>query len=71
MRKVLVLSMGVILIGVSSGCGSDQDEVTTEADKQQVLRDSSFGAMAESMDRAAEVEQLQQDRKNRIDAALE
>jgi len=68
MRKAFLLSMGLILIG---GCGPNQEEVRTEAEKQQALSDSTFGPMAESMDRAREVEQLQLDRKDRIDAALE
>ena len=71
MRKALVLSMGVILIATTGGCGPNQEEVRTEAEREQALRESAFGSMAESIDRAAEVEQLQQDRKNRIDAALE
>jgi len=71
MRKAFVLLMGVILIGTSSGCDPNQEKVRTGAEKQQALHDSTFGPMAESMDRAREVEQLQQDRKDRIDAALE
>ena len=71
MRKALMLSMAAMLIGASIGCSPDQEEVRTEADREQALRESAFGSMAESMDRAAEVEQLQQDRKNQIDAALE
>ncbi len=74
MRKISALSMAVILIGVSSGCGpsrNTQDAGRTEAETQQALRDSTFGSMVESMDRAREVEQLQLDRKDRIDATLE
>ena len=71
MRRTLVVSIGVILIGATSGCSPSPEEVRTEAEREQALRDSTFGSIAESMDHAVEVEQLQQDRKNRIDAALE
>ena len=74
MRKTLAFSMAVILLGISSGCGpseSSRDVRKTEAEKQQALRDSTFGSMAEAMDRARSVEQLQLDRKDRIEAALE
>ncbi len=73
-RKILALSTVVILIGTSSGCvpsQSDQAERRTEAEKQQALRESTFGPLAESMDRARAVEQLQQDRKAELDAAIE
>ena len=74
MRKTFALLMAVILLGISSGCGpseSSRDVRKTEAEKQQALRDSSFGSMAEAMDRARGVEQLQLDRKDRLEAALE
>ncbi len=74
MRKTFALSMAVILLGISSGCGpskSSRDVRKTEAEKQQALRDSTFGSMAEAMDRARGVEQLQLDRKDRLEAALE
>ena len=74
MRKFLAVSTVMILIGASSGCGpseSTQDSGRTEAEQQQALRDSTFGSLAESLDRAGEVEQVQQDRKDKIDAALE
>jgi hypothetical protein len=55
-----------------SACGSGAvEEQKTEAEKQQALQDSAFGAYAEQMNRAAEVQQLQLDRKREIDAALE
>ena len=74
MRKLFSLSMAMILIGASGGCGagsSDQDKGKTEAEKQQALRDSTLGPMAETMDRAKAVEQLQQERKDKLDAAME
>ncbi len=45
-------------------------ERTTEAERQQALRDSAFGGLVEPMDRAAGVEQLQLDRKRELDEAL-
>ena len=74
MRKDFALSMIVMLIGASSACGpsnSNQGDGRTQAEKQQALRDSTFGSLAESMDRAREVEELQRDRKDRIDAAMD
>ncbi len=74
MRKLFSLAMAMILIGASGGCGagsSDPDKGKTEAEKQQALRDSTFGPMVETLDRAKAVEQLQQKRKNKLDAAME
>lgn len=74
MRKTLVFSLAAMLLAISSGCGpseSSRDVRKTEAEKQQALRDSTFGSMAEAMDRARGVEQLQLDRKDRLEAALE
>lgn len=74
MRKFIALSMAVMLILASSGCGpsqSDRAERRTEAERQQALRDSAFGTAAVALERAREVEQLQQDRRSELDAALE
>ena len=74
MRANFALLIAVTMIGASGGCGSStssQDNSRTEAEKQQALRDSAFGSMVETMDRARGVEQLQLDRKARLDAALE
>lgn len=74
MRKFLALSIVMILSSATGGCGpgdNDHEQSKTEADKQQALRESSFGSMTETMDRAKAVEQLQQERKNKLDAALE
>jgi hypothetical protein len=66
--RVLLLAF----IATVTGCGSSSaDEETTRPDAQQALRESAFGGLVEPMDRAAAVEQLQQDRKREIDAALE
>ena len=74
MQKLLALLITVILISAAGGCGSDngsRDDARTEADKQQALRDSTFGSVTETMDRARSVEQLQQDRKDQLDAAMD
>ncbi len=74
MRKFFALSMAVMLTVASSGCGpsrSDQADRRTEAERQQALRDSAFGTAAVALERAREVEQLQQDRKSELEAALE
>jgi hypothetical protein len=67
-RSVLVTAA----LGAISACGSGAvEERATEAEQQQALRDSAFGALVEPMDRAAEVQQLQLERKREIDAALD
>jgi hypothetical protein len=74
MPKFIALSLALILIGASSGCGSSQDSPEsrrTNAEKQQALNDSAFGTMAGTMDRARGVEQLQQDHKNKLDATMD
>lgn len=74
MRKVLTLLTAVILIGASSGCGPgkpNHDDGRTEAEKQQAVRNSTFGPMVGTLDRARGVAQLQQDRKSKLDAATE
>jgi hypothetical protein len=60
-------------LAVLAACGSSDPpaERSTEAERQQALRDSAFGGLVEPMDRAAEVEQLQLDRKRELDAAIE
>jgi len=55
-----------------SACGSDAvEEQATAAEREQALRDSAFGSLVEPMDRAAEIQQLQLDRKREIDEALD
>ncbi len=74
MRKFFALTMAVMLTVASSGCGpsqSDQADRRTEAERQQALRDSAFGTAAVALERAREVEQLQQDRKSELEAAME
>lgn len=67
-RTVLVTAT----LGTMSACGPGAvEERPTEAEQQQALRDSAFGGLVEPMDRAAEVQQLQLDRKREIDAALD
>jgi hypothetical protein len=73
MRKLLSLSAAIFLmITLTSGCGpaGSSKESRTEAEKQQALRDSAFGPMVETMDRARGVDQLQHDRKGKLDAAM-
>jgi hypothetical protein len=71
MRKLFSLSVAIILITLASGCGPvSPKESRTEAEKQQALRDSAFGPMVETMDRARGVDQLQHDRKEKLDAAM-
>lgn len=59
---------------ISAGCGQDpgaQDERKTEAEKQQALRDSTFGELSGTLDRAESVDQLQQERKDKLDATID
>jgi hypothetical protein len=69
--RIPALSMLMALAALGA-CGNETVEpAPTEAERQQALRDSAFGAMVEPLERAAEVEQLERDRKRAIDAALE
>jgi len=74
MRTFSAFCLAVILIGTAGGCSSDDStiEVTrTEVEKQRALRESAFGSMAGAMDKAAGVEQLNQDRKRSLDDAID
>jgi len=74
MQRFLALSMAVILMGATSGCGptqSSDDSHRTDAEKQQTLHDSSFGPMVGTMGHVRSVELLQQNRKGNLDAAME
>ena len=64
--------LAILLAGAVAGCGSAEDAAPkTEAEKQEALRDSAFGDMTGTMDRAGEAAQLPAGRKADIDAALE
>jgi len=74
MRKFPALCVAVVLVGTAGGCGSEDSSIEasrTEAEKQQALRESAFGSMVGTMDKAAAVEQLSQDRKRNLDEAIE
>ncbi len=74
MRKFFALSLAVIMIGASSACGpsqSNRGNESTEAERQQALRDSAFGTAAEAVERARGVEQLQRDRQRELEEAVE
>ncbi len=74
MRKFFALSVAVIVIGASSACGpsqSNRGDESTEAERQQALRDSAFRSTAEALDRARGVEQLQRDRQRELEEAVE
>lgn len=69
LSRLLLIVAGLCTL---SACGSDAvEEQPTEAERQQALRDSAFGSLTEQMDRAAEVQRLQLDRKREIDAVLD
>jgi hypothetical protein len=72
-RYVSGIIAAIALASVIS-CGpsnSHHAENKSEAERAEALRTSTFGPMVETMDRAAAVEQLNQDRKGRLDQALE
>ena len=64
------LLVATALITISACTPEASEERSTEAERQQALRDSAFGSLVEPMDRAAGVEQLQLDRKRELDEAL-
>lgn len=68
------LLFAVLLSLAAAGCGSDngdQAEVSSDEEKQQALRDSAFGDMTQTLERAEDVDQLQKDRMNELDSAIE
>ena len=67
---VKFLLVAISLIGLNACAPEATEERRTEAERQQALRDSAFGGLVEPMDRAAEVEQLQLERKRELDEAL-
>ena len=67
---VKYLLVALSLISLSACAPEATEQQRTEAERQQALRDSAFGGLVEPMDRAAEVEQLQLDRKRELDEAL-
>ncbi len=72
-RYVSGIIAAIALLSVI-GCGpstSHHAENKSEAERAEALRSSTFGPMVGTMDRAAGVEQLNQDRKGRLDRALE
>jgi hypothetical protein len=72
-RYVSGIIAAIALLSVI-GCGpskSHHAENKSEAQRAEALRTSTFGPMVGTMDRAAGVEQLNQDRKGRLDQALE
>jgi len=70
-RLLARTTLVVIALLASGACAPDApQERSTEAERQQALRESAFGDLVEPMDRAAEVEQLQLDRKRELDEAL-
>lgn len=70
MRKVALILVAAIWLAASMGCGSEPEARKTEAEKQQALRDSTFGDLTSTLDRAEDVNQLQQDRKSQLDDAM-
>lgn len=64
------LLVAISLISLSACAPEATEERRSEAEREQALRDSAFGGLVEPMDRAAEVEQLQLDRKRELDEAL-
>jgi len=74
MMKANTLAIAMLFMVATSGCGSggsDQAEVKSDEEKQQALRDSAFGEMTETLDRAEDVEQLQKDRMSELNSAIE
>ena len=74
MHKYVKVILAVVTMGLVATCvpsESDHDDRKTDAEKQQALQSSTFGPMVGTMDRAKDVEQLQQDRKQKLDQAME
>ena len=66
--------IAAVALIVLIGCGpskSHHADNKSEAERKEALRTSTFGPMVGTMDRAAGVEQLNKDRKGRLDQVLE
>jgi len=60
------------VISLLAACGAPSDDLPpTEAERDAALRESAFGGLVAPMDQAAEIQQLQSDRKRELDAAIE
>ena len=74
MKNSACVVASLLLTAILAGCGSgtgDSDVRRTEAEKQKALEESAFGTLTDTMNRAADVDTLQQNRTGEIDAALE
>ena len=61
-----------LVLAMVAGCGAADDAPPpSQAERDAALRDSAFGGLVEPMDRAAEIQQLQDNRKRELDAAIE
>jgi len=76
MRALHTILLASFCIGVVGGCSADTDTdspapAKTEAEKQQALRDSTFGDLAGAMESAEDVEELNRERKRQLDEAID
>ena len=75
MQQKPLCAFVLVLLGPLAGCGSESaapaDPRPSAAERDQALRESAFGELAETLERARGVEQLQQNRSGELDAALD
>ena len=74
MMNAKTFLIALLFVAMTGGCGSgggDQAESRSDEEKQQALRDSAFGDMAETLERAEDVDQLQKDRMSELNSAIE
>lgn len=74
MPRTTPLFLALVLISATTACGptpNSEDQRQTTVEKTQALQGSSFGPMVGTMDRARNVELLQQARKENLDAAMQ
>lgn len=63
MANLKYLLVAMLFLIAAAGCSSDEGE--------QALHESAFGDMTQSLERAEDVDQLQKDRMNELNSAIE
>jgi hypothetical protein len=67
--RLLFSLLALLSVGA---CGAGEDpQPASQAERDAALRDSAFGGLVEPMERAQAIQQLQIDRKQELDAAIE
>ncbi|MGI9342253.1 MAG: hypothetical protein ACR2QV_05350 [Gammaproteobacteria bacterium] len=69
LRTILVTAAIALVAGACSP--GDESPPKTDAEKREALENSAFGELSGTLDKAADVEKLNQDRKRQLDETLD